>query len=156
MKTIVILFVILIIIVIAGAVGQNYLKTNSFPFGKTPKAVVNNNTFNLLLAKSDKETQIGLSEKKSLDENTGMLFVFSKPGYYSFWMKNMKFPIDIIYIKNNKIVTIHENVQPPRSVEESLQIYKPEEPADKVLEINAGLSKKHNIKKGNDIRIEGI
>ncbi|MGN6351023.1 MAG: DUF192 domain-containing protein, partial [Candidatus Nitrosocosmicus sp.] len=55
----------------------------------------------------------GLSIKNSLNDSEGMLFPFDKPGDYSFWMKDMKFPIDILWIDaNNKIVHIEKNLQP--------------------------------------------
>lgn len=158
MKKILILFVILIAVAIGGTFAQKYVKNNpsTLPFTKQSKAIIKNQSFNLLLAKSGKEKEIGLSEKKSLDENSGMLFTFDKPGYYSFWMKNMKFPIDIIFIKDNKIVTIHENVKPPKTPNESVPIFKPEAESDKVLEINAGLSQKYGFKNGDEIKFEGI
>ena len=85
-----------------------------------------------------------------------MLFPFEKADYYSFWMKNMKFPIDIIYINKNHIVTIHQNIKPPKTKEESLPIYKPEDPSDTVLEINAGLSEKYKFKKGDTVKTENL
>ena len=82
-----------------------------------------------------------------------MLFPFEKPGYYSFWMKNMKFPIDIIFIKSGKIVTIHKDVMPPKNLTDALPIYNPKEPADTVLEINAGLSEDYKFKEGDEVKL---
>ncbi|MBI3092924.1 MAG: DUF192 domain-containing protein [Candidatus Levybacteria bacterium] len=148
-------FGFLFVLVVAFALSQNYLQ--DLPFSpKTPKAIINNQTFNLFLAKTDKERRVGLSEKKSLAENSGMLFVFGKPDYYSFWMKKMQFPIDIIFIKENKIVTIYTDLKPPQTTKESLPIYKPDEPADMVLEINAGLVQKYNLKKGDLVKLENL
>lgn len=110
-----------------------------------------NKTFTVDLAKTLKEQEIGLSGRPSLPEDHGMLFIFDKPSYQSFWMRNMKFPIDIIFIRNKKIVTIFSNVQQPSKQNEVLPVYVPEEPADSVLEINAGLSEKYSIKKGDSI-----
>jgi uncharacterized protein len=60
----------------------------------------------------EKQTQ-GLSGKEGLTENQGMLFVFNKEGYYGFWMKDMKFSIDIAWLnKDKKIIHIEENVLP--------------------------------------------
>ena len=156
MKKIIFLFIILIIIAIAGTFVQNYLKNKTVPFAKTPKATINNQSFNLLLAKTGDETQKGLSEKDSLDEKSGMLFIFNKADYYPFWMRKMKFPIDIIYIKDNKIVTVYENVQLPATSKENLPVYRPENPADKVLEINAGLSRKYGFKNGYEVKFENL
>ena len=45
----------------------------------------------------------GLSERQSLAEDKGMLFLFEKPDHYAFWMKGMEFPLDIIFINGDKI-----------------------------------------------------
>jgi uncharacterized protein len=121
-----------------------------------PKITIKSHSFNLLLAKTDKEKQVGLSNTKLLSANQGMLFKFDKPDYYSFWMKNMKFPIDIIFIKNNKVVTVYSKVKPPTSVTDQLAIYQPLEPADSVLEINAGLADKYGFKKDSTIQYENL
>ncbi len=157
MKIILALFGLLLVIIAGIAFVQTNPKNISLSFfTKTATAIINNHTFTLLVAKSPKEKEIGLSEKTTLPQDTGMLFSFGQSDYYSFWMKNMKIPIDIIYINKNKIVTIYENLQPPKSKEESLPILKPNEPSDTVLEINAGLSQKYSFKKGDAVKIENL
>lgn len=155
MKTILALFAFLFIIVLAIIIYQNYTKSGILPFSKPATATINSQTFNLIAAKSAKDKEIGLSNKNSLPQNTGMIFIFDKADFYSFWMRNMKFPIDILFINGNKIVTIFQNAQPQKN-EVSIPIYKSKEPADKVLEINAGLSQKYNIKEGDIIKIENL
>jgi len=122
---------------------------------KTPTVKAGNHTFKLYVAKSSNDQQVGLSKYDKIDDSRGMIFTFGKPDYYSFWMKQMKFPIDIIYIKDNKIVTIHKSVKPPKSSEE-LTLYNPTQPSDKVLEVNAGLSQKYNIKEGDSVELSNI
>lgn len=123
---------------------------------KTTKIIVNNKTFVVAVARTDQEKQIGLSKKNKLDENSGMLFVFDNPDYYSFWMKEMKFPIDIIYINGNKVITVIKNAKPSSSSSSDLTLYKPDEKSDKVLELNAGTSRKYNIKKGTIVKVENL
>lgn len=156
MRTVFALFALLFLIVIGISLSQNYLKNNPLPFLKTSTITIGKQTFKLNVAKDSKEKEIGLSEKKSLPEDYGMLFPFEKPGYYSFWMRNMQFPIDIIFINGKKIVKIYQNLQVPTTKEESLPIYQSEEPADKVLEINSGLSQKYNFKEGDEVKIENL
>lgn len=156
MKMILALFALLLAIVFGIVFFQSDLRKNIQFFEKSPSATINNQTFTLLVAKTPQEKETGLSEKTTLAENSGMLFVFDKADYYSFWMKTMKIPIDIIYINKDKIVTIIENAEPPKSQDQNLPIYKPDEPADKVLEINAGLSKKYGFKKGDFVKIENL
>jgi uncharacterized protein len=127
-------------------------KTTHAPQIVQPSATINGHTFSIELAKDDKTRERGLSYRASLPEDQGLLFLFDKPSTYSFWMKEMHFPIDIIYIDNDTIVHVFENVPPPTSPKQELPVYTPDTPADKVLEINAGLSKKYRIKKGDKIK----
>jgi len=125
----------------------------NYPNKKNPQIAINNHIFNLEIAKTNKEREIGLAKYKNIPQNFGMLFTFEKPSFHSFWMKNMKFPIDIIFIRNNKIVTIFKNVSPPKSNNEFLPVYRTKEPSDTVLEINAGLSDKYNFQNNESINI---
>lgn len=126
----------------------------NYPDKKTPQIAINNHIFNLEITKTEKEKEIGLAKYKNIPQNFGMLFTFEKPEYHSFWMKNMRFPIDIIFIRNNKIVTIFKNASPPKSNNEQLLIYTPSQFSDTVLEINAGLSEKNKFKNGDLVRIK--
>ncbi|HET9946925.1 MAG TPA: DUF192 domain-containing protein, partial [Patescibacteria group bacterium] len=91
--------------------------------------------------------------RKSLADNEGMYFVFNKADFYGFWMKNMKFPIDIIYINNKHIVTIFQNVQNPKNPTEQLTVYTPTQAADGVLEVKAGIAEKYHFQVGDSILI---
>lgn len=123
---------------------------------KSTKVFVNGQTISVMVAKTDKEKQLGLSGRNKIGENQGMLFIFDTPNYYSFWMKEMKFPIDIIYINGNKITTVVENAKPPLSANDNLAIYQPSEKSDKVLELNAGSADKLKIKTGAVVEIESL
>lgn len=118
-----------------------------------PTIAIDNQIFNLLVATTLPEQELGLSKRQSMPSNVGMLFIFDKPDYYGFWMKDMLFPLDIIFIKNDKIVTIVNDLQYPKNNTSKLQIFKPAQPADKVLEINAGLTRKYNFKLGDTVKI---
>ncbi|EKE20046.1 MAG: hypothetical protein ACD_8C00059G0008 [uncultured bacterium] len=87
----------------------------------------------------------GLGGRDGLCLSCGMLFKFSNPGKHAFWMKDMKFPIDIIWIFENKIVHLEKNVSPSLiGTLVSLQ------DADSVLEINAGMSDKLKLEIGDE------
>ena len=120
-----------------------------------PKAVLGDKTFTVAVADDSQEQMKGLSGKDSLSKDRGMVFVFEKPDNYSFWMKGMKFPIDIIFIKDDKIVKIYEDVKPPKE-NEGLPIYQTPRPADKVLEIRGGLSKEYKFKEGQSVEFKNI
>lgn len=94
----------------------------------------------------------GLSGKKSLDEDSGMLFIFNSPGEYGFWMRDMNFPIDIIWIMDGKIAGISENLKPePEKSILTLTVHKPPKPVDTVLEVPAGTSARHGWAVGDDV-----
>lgn len=94
---------------------------------------------------------LGLSHRSSLAPSTGLLFVFEEEGYYPFWMKDMNFPIDIIWLnKEKKIVHIEASVFPstyPLSFVST-------EPALYVLEIPAGSSNIDDIHIGDNIHFD--
>jgi len=161
MKTIFALFGILFLIVIiavyfkfSSVKNVNFFSLSGIGIKKNPTLTVNNHTVTLLLAQTPKEQQMGLSGKQSLQQNEGMLFLFNRSDYYAFWMNHMQFPIDMIFIQGKKIVTIFANVPYPTFPTNNLPIFKPEEPSDKVLEVNAGFSKKNNVKKGDEVKID--
>jgi len=94
----------------------------------------------------------GLMFRKTLSEKEGMLFVFNEESYHSFWMMNMSFPIDIIWINNEKkVVDIVENAQPCKLTCSS---YRPKETALYVLEVNANFTEKHGVKIGSSLEFE--
>lgn len=97
----------------------------------------------------------GLSGREKLGSDEGMLFVFEKKGQYPFWMKGLTYPLDLIWIREDKVVDISENLQPPAvgQKDDSLPIYQPKEEVDKVLEVNGGTAKRSNINVGNTVAI---
>lgn len=90
----------------------------------------------------------GLGERDKLGQNRAMLFEFNRFGQHGFWMKNMNFDLDILWISGDRIVYIAKNIS-----HESLEIIKPKMSADKVLEINSGLSDKYRFEIGDEVRI---
>ena len=103
--------------------------------------------FDIEIAESDYETQTGLMHRQSMQIDRGMLFIFPDIRMRSFYMKNTYIPLDIIYLDSDKhTVSIQENAKPLD--ETSLPSLFP---AQYVLEINAGLSKKLNLKVGDNM-----
>lgn len=96
----------------------------------------------------------GLSGRERLDESEGMLFLFSRAGFQSFWMKGMQIPIDIIWIKDNRIIGFEKDVSPEPGVRRtSLKRYVSPEPVDKVLEVAAGTVERLNIEVGDEVKV---
>ncbi len=104
------------------------------------------------VAKTEMQRKKGLSNKESLPEGQGVLFVFAQKDIRPpFWMKDMNFAIDIIWIDDDKIVEIDKNIQPPAkdTPDSELTLYTPNQPIDYVLEVNAGFSEENNIEVGD-------
>ena len=93
----------------------------------------------------------GLMYRKGLDQGRGMLFVFDQEDIYPFWMKNMLFAIDIVWLDQNKrVVHIEANV-PPCSTD-VCAVYTPSAKALYVLEIPAGDAARNGIGMGDTIK----
>lgn len=101
------------------------------------------------IADTPKKHQQGLSNHQPLQENQGMLFVFNEKQIQSFWMKNMLFPLDIIWIEDNRIAKINANLAPEGETPQN--IYKSDIPVNYVLEVPAGFCQKNNIKIGDKV-----
>jgi uncharacterized membrane protein (UPF0127 family) len=119
----------------------------------TTEVVINQKKFHAEVAKTQGDIEQGLSGRDSLPEGNGMLFVFDKPGYYPFWMREMKFPLDMIFLYQNKIVAVYPNVPPMKPNENGPQ-YGGDTKIDRVLEINAGLAQKYSFEKGDSIKVD--
>jgi hypothetical protein len=143
-----IIFIIAVAVIIVLILAQ---KSNQFTRKIT--TTIGETTFVLEVADSEQKRQLGLSKRKSLKDNEGMIFIFDIPGYYAFWMKDMKFPIDIIFLNNEKIVTIYKNVPYPQNEDERLATYSPTQPANRVLELKAGTVEKLGLSEGETIKI---
>ncbi|MFL6491060.1 MAG: DUF192 domain-containing protein [Nitrososphaera sp.] len=106
------------------------------------------------ISASNEQRTKGLSIKDSLAENEAMLFVFDNEGEYTFWMKDMKFPIDIIWIDSNKtVVHIEHNLQ-PCDYGFLCPTYKPGQDSLYVLETVGGFAQKHDVVQGTQIQFE--
>jgi len=96
------------------------------------------------LADTMEEQEKGLSGKAYLPEQYGKLFVFQTPGNYGFWMKDMNFPIDIIWLDEDmRILGIEKDVAPSTYP----NIFYPPQNVSFVLEVNAGFSTKYGLSK---------
>jgi len=93
----------------------------------------------------------GLSDRIELADNAGMLFIHNKPDFYSFWMKDMKFPLDIIWINEAYvIVDISKDLKP----DSYPKLFSSIKPAKYVLEVNSGWANENNVVIGD--RVDNI
>lgn len=133
---------------------KSHLSTSPNKQTSTKQLDIGNTSLSVEIADTDSLRQKGLSGRDSLSENSGMLFVFPKSSFPSFWMKDMKFALDLIWITDGKVAQIDKKVQPePGKTNSELTLYSPEKPIDYVLEVNSGFSESHNIKVGDSVTI---
>lgn len=112
---------------------------------KTKAVFINGAKLTVEVADTERLRNQGLSGRSPLPVNSGMLFVFPVAAYYQFWMKEMKFPLDFIWIEKGKVVDLTENVPPSKSSGEKLPIFTAKYPFDQVIEVNAGTIRSLNI-----------
>lgn len=99
------------------------------------------------------EKEKGLSGRNELKEDESMLFVFDSAGRHSFWMKDMNFPIDIIWIGEDlRVVYIKKNALPTSYPE----IFTPNKDTKYVLEAVSSFSKKNNLKEGDEVEFSSF
>ncbi len=104
-------------------------------------------TLTVELANTPDEQARGLSGRESLAPDHGMLFVFDHEARWSFWMKNMNFPLDIIWFDSKRqAVFVEQNLKPCSP--QACHVYAPSTAAMYVLEANAGFVKTHDIHLG--------
>ncbi|HPN96820.1 MAG TPA: DUF192 domain-containing protein [Candidatus Moranbacteria bacterium] len=110
-------------------------------------ASIKGKTLSLEIADTNDKKERGLGGRDNLCENCAMLFIFSEKYTPAFWMKDMRFDLDIIWVRKGRIVYIAKNVS--RNLSENAVSLRIE--ADKVLEVNAGLSDKYGFEAGDEV-----
>ena len=148
----------ILIIIIIGTFTIVFLERKNlrFEYPKTDKISIRGIYINDMpmwvdVADSVKEIKTGLSGRTTLEIGQGMLFIFDKLDFYGMWMKDMNFPIDIIWIDENlQIIDIKTQVL-QKSYSE---IFYPVQKALYVIEVNAGFSELNNIKIGDKVILQ--
>jgi len=102
------------------------------------------------VADTEASRELGLSGRKEMRDNEGLLFVFDNPGRYGFWMKDMQFPLDVIWINYNGIVV---NIERGLTLGTYPKTYINQSDAIFVLEVNAGMAEKFGLYLGSKIKI---
>lgn len=111
---------------------------------------IGNVVINAEIADSEITRNKGLGGHEPLRDNEGMLFVFGKPSFPAFWMKDMTFPIDIVWIYDDKVTGVVENaVTQMGETDAVLKLYEPPSAIEYAVELRAGAVKELNIKRGD-------
>jgi uncharacterized membrane protein (UPF0127 family) len=120
--------------------------------GGRPAVAVNvgGATVHAEVAADSKARARGLSGRRSLAEGRGMLFVYPDHAGRTYWMKGMRFPIDIIWIDRGRVRGVQRDAPVPHG---RLPLYSSRGPADHVLEVPAGWARRHGTKRGDRVSI---
>jgi uncharacterized membrane protein (UPF0127 family) len=97
------------------------------------------------LARSDEERARGLMFREKMAEDQAMLFLFEEENAHSFWMKNMRFAIDILWLDSQKRI-VHLEKRVPPCPQDPCPSYSPSAAASFVLELQAGFAEKHGLR----------
>jgi uncharacterized membrane protein (UPF0127 family) len=134
------------------AIVLKFLPIQDWEFRKMGKIKIGTQVLIIEYASGSQQVTKGLSGRKELPKDQGMFFTFPTDGNYGFWMKDMLFPIDIIFVGSDyKIVDILYNAPPCGSGE--CPSFSPPEKFRYVLEVNSGWSKENELKIGDQFEI---
>jgi uncharacterized membrane protein (UPF0127 family) len=129
--------IIIIILLLSGCQNQTYQDKEGY-------IEINNKKIYIDIADDFSSRYMGLSGRDNLCPDCGMLFVFKDRGEKTFVMRDMNFPLDIIWIKDKKIVKIDKNLPPDN--DENLEKYNSQSKVDFVLEVNGNFSLENKIR----------
>ena len=140
----------IIFVLILGSVFLSHAENKS-----SHKVCFNGYSFNVELAVTESERGKGLMFRNHLAKENGMLFVYKNEGVYSFWMRNTKIPLDMIWINGEKqVVFIKENAS-PCGKDKCIMIYS-DKSAKYVLEVNSGSVEKIGLKVNDKLSFYNI
>jgi len=144
------------VLVVTVFVGINaFLFSNYFFFNEIRLVTQRGDTYDLKveLAKTFRQKQKGLMYRKRLEVGRGMLFVYDKPALPSFWMKNMRFPLDMIFIGEDLIIRHIAEKIPPCLEDKICPTYSSSEPVQYILEVPGGYSDLFKIHEGDYLEL---
>ena len=142
--------VLCLLLVSAACTKQSATNNSESPMHKI---TVGSAELNVEIADTQASREKGLSNRDHLPEDQGMLFDFTNTNINrpSFWMKETRFNLDLLWIKNNVVIAVTEDVPAPKNPDEILPSYPAPDPVDTVVEVNSGWVKRHNITVGDKI-----
>jgi hypothetical protein len=125
-----------------------YLKKSNFVFPFPEELIISEKKIKVEIASTPEAHYRGLSNREQLCPDCGMFFIFPDKQIRSFVMREMNFPLDIVFINSGEIVKIAADARPESY---PAVAYSSSEPVDAVLELNAGYCSEKNIKIGDKI-----
>lgn len=120
----------------------------------TATAKLANQVFELEVAKKQQQQAMGLMYRTFLPSNRGMLFPFTPPQSVQFWMKHCLLSLDMIFLREGKVVAIAADTPPCKS--DPCPVYGPSEPIDQVIEIRGGQAARIGLKVGANVQVQWL
>jgi hypothetical protein len=115
-----------------------------------PLTLPSGRVFQAELMVSDEDRAMGLMFRPSLPADRALLFVFEDVSFHGIWMKNCRFPIDIVWLDENRKV-VHVQAKAPPCVQEPCPVYSPMRRGAYVVEMNAGAARREKIVVGAEL-----
>ena len=143
------------LILVVGAISlktwsKNHEGATSLPDTRARTIRLKDKTIKVMVADTPELRAKGLSGREGLARDEGMLFIFDSDGKYQFWMKDMRFNVDILWISDKgEVVDIKENASP--SIYPA--VFAPNSPARYVLELPAGFVRENLVTVGDIVRL---
>ncbi|MFA6428974.1 MAG: DUF192 domain-containing protein [Patescibacteria group bacterium] len=109
---------------------------------------INDRPLYVEIVRTDAARERGLSGRDHLASDQGMLFIFDEPSIRQFWMKDMRFPLDLVWLRQGRVVDV-VSLSPPRTIQEIPEAHTSIEPVDRVLELNLGEANNRGIVVGS-------
>jgi len=125
------------------------------PADTSPTVTIGGTSVEVEIVRTPAEQALGLGNRDSLAWDHGMLFVYDEPGFFSFWMKRMRFDIDIVWIRDGRVVGIAAFVPWPHEDPDRPATVRPPELVDTVLEVPAGYAQAHGWRRGDRVEVSG-
>ncbi len=129
-----------------------FLPTNSSTKPKNQVVLIDKTKIPVEIADTPEKITRGLSGRESLNQDSGMYFVLPDRRRTSFWMKEMKFPLDIIWIDQGKIIAIERETPTPTAT--YIPTFTSPGPVTNVLEVNTGFSEKNGFEVGDEVLLQ--
>lgn len=124
----------------------------SLPISATVK--IGDQVIQLEVAKTPEQQAMGLMHRSQLAPDRGMLFAFDPARPVSFWMKNVLINLDMVFLRNGKVIAIANSVPPCKA--DPCPMYGPAEAVDQVIELGGGRAQQLGIKPGDRLTIQPL
>lgn len=121
---------------------------------RTVQLRINDTVLTVEVAETREQQEKGLAFRPSLGANEGMLFWYNSPRPRRLWVYGVNFPVDMVFIRGNRVVDYQENIPPPAETYQDPAVVTSLEDADSVLHLPAGRAQELDIRIGTEVEIE--